>query len=82
MSEKRSVEEFIMENVVLLQCIDRIASRSWSSEKESLLTAEDVTAIAQDILLRCTLELTIIHGGPLELLLTSLRSALGSLAAE
>jgi 2-polyprenyl-3-methyl-5-hydroxy-6-metoxy-1,4-benzoquinol methylase len=82
MSEKRSVEEFIMENVVLLRCIDRIASRSWSSEKESLLTAEDVTAIAQDILLRCALELTIIHGGPLELLLTSLRSALGSLAAN
>src|SRR5690349_10075211 len=30
MSETRSVEEFIMENVVLLRCIDRIASRSWS----------------------------------------------------
>jgi 2-polyprenyl-3-methyl-5-hydroxy-6-metoxy-1,4-benzoquinol methylase len=82
MGEKRSVEEFIMENVVLLRCIDRIGSRSWSSEKEALLTAEDLTAIAQDILLRCALELTIIHGGPLELLLTSLRSALVSLAAN
>src|SRR4029077_11589814 len=45
MSEKRSVEEFIMENVVLLRCIDRIASRSWSNENESPLTVEDVAAI-------------------------------------
>jgi SAM-dependent methyltransferase len=82
MSQKRSVEEFILENVVLLRCIDRIASRSWSSEKESLFTAEDITAIAQDILLRCALELTVIHGGPLELLLTNLRSALVYLAAD
>jgi 2-polyprenyl-3-methyl-5-hydroxy-6-metoxy-1,4-benzoquinol methylase len=76
MSETRSVEEFIMENVVLLRCIDRIASRSWSSENESPLTAEDTAAIAQDILLRCALELIVIHGAPLELLLTNLRSAL------
>ena len=76
MSEKRSVEEFVMENVVLLRCMDRIASRSWSNENESLLSAEDVAAIAQDILLRCALELTVIHGGPLELLLTHLRSTL------
>jgi 2-polyprenyl-3-methyl-5-hydroxy-6-metoxy-1,4-benzoquinol methylase len=82
MSEKRSVEEFIMENVALLRSIDRIASRSWSSETQSLITAEDIKAIAQDILLRCALELTVIHGGPLELLLTSLRSALVCLAAD
>ena len=82
MSEKRSVEEFIMENVVLLRCIDRIASRSWSSETESLLSAEDIRAIAQDILLRCALELTGIHGAPLELLLTSLRSVLLRFAAH
>jgi 2-polyprenyl-3-methyl-5-hydroxy-6-metoxy-1,4-benzoquinol methylase len=82
MSEKRSVEEFIMENVVLLRCIDRIASRSWSNENESLLSAEDVAAIAQDILLRRALELTVIHGGPLELLLTQLRSTLLRLVAD
>ena len=82
MSEKRSVEEFIMDNVVLLRCIDRIASRSWSNENESPLSAEDVSAIAQDILLRCALELTVIHGGPLELLLTQLRSTALRLAAD
>src|SRR5215470_20332332 len=38
MSDKRSLEEFIMENVALLRCIDRIASRSWYSETESLLS--------------------------------------------
>jgi len=82
MSEKRSVEEFVMENVVLLRCMDRIASRSWSNENESLLSAEDVAAIAQDILLRCALELTVIHGGPLELLLTHLRSTLLGLVPD
>jgi SAM-dependent methyltransferase len=81
MSEKRSVEEFIMENVLLVRCIDRIASKSWSSENESVLTAQDITAIAQDILLRCALELDVIHGTPLELLLTNLRSVLLRLAA-
>jgi SAM-dependent methyltransferase len=80
MSAKRSIEEFIMENVVLLRCIDRIASRSWSSE--SLLSAEHIDAIAQDILLRCALELTLIHGTPLEMLLTELRSTLFRLAAN
>jgi SAM-dependent methyltransferase len=80
MSEKRSLEEFIMENVTLLRCIDRIASIAWSIERESL-SAEDITAIAQDILLRCALELTVIHGAPLELLLTSLRSTLLPLVA-
>jgi SAM-dependent methyltransferase len=82
MSEKRSVEEFIMENVVLLRCIDRIASRSWSDEDESSLSVEDVAAIAQDILLRCALELTVILGGPLELLLTHLRLTFLRLAAD
>lgn len=82
MSDKRSLEEFIMEDVVLLRCIDRIASRSWFSRTESLLSAEDVAAIAQDTLLRCALELTVIHGAPLELLLTNLRSALLRLVAD
>jgi SAM-dependent methyltransferase len=80
MSEKRSLEEFIMENVTLLRCIDRIASITWSIERESL-SAEEITTIAQDILLRCALELTVIHGAPLELLLTTLRSALLRLVA-
>jgi SAM-dependent methyltransferase len=80
MSDKRGLEEFIMENLALLRCIDRIASRTWSIEREGL-SAEDITAIAQDILLRCALELTVIHGAPLELLLTSLRSALLRLVA-
>jgi SAM-dependent methyltransferase len=82
MSGKRSVEEFIMENVVLLRFIDRIASRSWSSENQKLLTADDIATIAQDILLRCALELDIIHGVPLELLLTSLRLELLCVAAD
>jgi SAM-dependent methyltransferase len=82
MSEKRSVEEFIMDNVVLLRCIDRIASRSWRGGNQRPLTADDIATIAQDILLRCAMELDIIHGIPLELLLTSLRSALLRAAAD
>jgi SAM-dependent methyltransferase len=82
MSDKRSLEEFIMENVLLVRCIDRVASTSWSIANQSPLTANDIASIAKDILLRCALELDVIHGCPLELLLTSLRSALLYLAAE
>src|SRR5262249_54157599 len=82
MNEKRSVEEFIMENLALLRSIDRIASRSLSAENESLLSVEDVIGIAQDILLRCALELIVIHGAPLELLLTQLRSMLLRLVGD
>jgi len=82
MSSKKSLEEFMMENVVLLRCIDHIGSRSWSSKAGSLLSAEDIGAMAQDTLLRCALKLTVIHGVPLELLLTCLRSTLLRLAAD
>jgi 2-polyprenyl-3-methyl-5-hydroxy-6-metoxy-1,4-benzoquinol methylase len=81
MSEKRSLEEFIMENVLLVRCIDRVASMSWTIENQSPLTADDIATIAQDILLRCALALDVIHGAPLELLLTNLRSALLRLVA-
>jgi 2-polyprenyl-3-methyl-5-hydroxy-6-metoxy-1,4-benzoquinol methylase len=80
MSDKKSLEEFIMENVALLRCIDCVASRSWSVESERL-SAENIAAIARDILLRCALELAVLHGAPLELLMTSLRSALLRLVA-
>lgn len=81
MSNKKNLEEFIMENVSLLRCIDRVTSRSWSTETESPLRADDIATIAQDILLRCALELAVLHGAPLELLMTSLRSALLRLVA-
>ena len=81
MSNKKNIEEFIMENVSLLRCIDRVTSRSWSTETESPLRADDIATIAQDILLRCALELAVLHGAPLELLMTSLRSALLRLVA-
>jgi 2-polyprenyl-3-methyl-5-hydroxy-6-metoxy-1,4-benzoquinol methylase len=42
----------------------------------------DIAAIAQDILLRCALELTAIGGVPLEFLLTKLRSALLRVVAD
>jgi 2-polyprenyl-3-methyl-5-hydroxy-6-metoxy-1,4-benzoquinol methylase len=82
MNQKRSLEEFIMENVALLRCIDRIALRSCSIENESPLKSEEIAAMEEDILLRCALELTVIHGAPLELLLTSLRSTFLRLAAN
>jgi 2-polyprenyl-3-methyl-5-hydroxy-6-metoxy-1,4-benzoquinol methylase len=81
MSDNKSLEEFIMENVALLRCIDRV-TRPGPIESESLLTTEDIAAIAQDILLRCGLELTVIHGAALELLLTKLRSTLLHLGAN
>src|SRR5262249_44497583 len=51
-------------------------------ENKKLLTADDIATLAQDILLRCALELDIIHGVPLELLLTGLRSALVAMVSD
>jgi 2-polyprenyl-3-methyl-5-hydroxy-6-metoxy-1,4-benzoquinol methylase/tetratricopeptide (TPR) repeat protein len=82
MGNKKDIEEFLMENVVLIRCVDRIASGYWSFENDLLLNMDDIAAIAQDILLRCALELTPIRGVPLELLLTSLRSAFLRLVAD
>jgi tetratricopeptide (TPR) repeat protein len=82
MGNKKDLEQFLMENVVLLRCIDRITSRHWSLENEILLSMDDIAAIAQDILLRCALELTVIRGVPFELLLTKLRSTFLRLVAD
>ena len=48
MGNKKNLEEFLMENVVLLRWIDRIASRYWSFGSEILLSKDDIAAIAQD----------------------------------
>jgi 2-polyprenyl-3-methyl-5-hydroxy-6-metoxy-1,4-benzoquinol methylase/tetratricopeptide (TPR) repeat protein len=82
MGNKKDLEEFLMQNVVLVRCVDRITSRYWSLENEILLSTDDIAAIAQDILLRCALELTALRGVPLELLLTKLRSALLRLVTD
>jgi SAM-dependent methyltransferase len=82
MGNKKSLEQFLMENVVLVRCIDRIMSKHWSLETEILLNTDDIAGIAQDILLRCALELTALRGVPLELLLTKLRSALLRLVTD
>jgi SAM-dependent methyltransferase len=82
MSGKKSVEEFVMENAVVRQCIGRIVDGNLPIEKNELLfSAADIAAIANDIFLRCALELTTIHGEMLELFLTHLRSVLLRLAS-
>ncbi len=83
MNGKKSVEEFVMENAVVRQCIGRIVDGNLSVEKkEVLFSATDIAAIANDIFLRCALELTTIHGEMLELFLTNLRSVLLRVASR
>jgi 2-polyprenyl-3-methyl-5-hydroxy-6-metoxy-1,4-benzoquinol methylase len=82
MGHKKSVEEFVIENMTSLQYIQRVATEHWSIGKEVLLTAKDIAAIGKDVFLRCALELTLLRGVTLELFLTTLRSSLLRLVAD
>lgn len=80
MGDKRHIEEFVMENVVVRQCIARIADQDPAVGNAMAFGAGDIAAIASDIFLRCALQGTALHGVMLELLLTRLRAALLRLA--
>ncbi len=77
----KDVEEFAMQNAVVIECTTRMASHSrLPAGNEGLLGVRDMKALAKDIFIRCALGSTIIRGVTLELLLTHLRSALLRLA--
>jgi SAM-dependent methyltransferase len=82
MGGKKYVEEFVMENAVIRQCIARIVDGDMAIGNAALFNASDIAAIADDIFLRCALQLTTIHGVMLELFLTRLRTALLRLASD
>jgi SAM-dependent methyltransferase/tetratricopeptide (TPR) repeat protein len=80
MGGKKHVEEFVMENAAIRQCIARIADQDPALGNALPFGAGDITAVASDIFLRCALQLTTLHGVMLELFLTKLRAALLRLA--
>ena len=80
MGDNKHVEEFVMENVVIRQCIARIVSQDPAVGNAVPFGAGDLAAIANDLFLRCALQLTTLHGVMLELFLTKLRAALLRLA--
>jgi SAM-dependent methyltransferase/tetratricopeptide (TPR) repeat protein len=77
MGYKKKLEEFVLENETTLQYVQRVATEHWT-----VLTANDLAAIAKDIFLRCALELTLLHGLDLELFLTTLRLSFLRLIAD
>ena len=80
MGDNKHVEEFVMENVTIRQCIARIVSQDPVVGNAVAFGADDLAAIASDAFLRCALQLTTLHGVMLELFLTKLRAALLRLA--
>jgi 2-polyprenyl-3-methyl-5-hydroxy-6-metoxy-1,4-benzoquinol methylase/tetratricopeptide (TPR) repeat protein len=78
----KDVEQFLLQNTVIAECVRRMADDKLipSVKREGLFGVGDIAAIANNIFMRCALESTIIRGVTLELLLTRLRYALLRLA--
>jgi 2-polyprenyl-3-methyl-5-hydroxy-6-metoxy-1,4-benzoquinol methylase len=77
----RDVEQFVQQNEIIGRCVRRIIEdKPGQLGRQVGFEADDLAAIAANIFLRCALQTNIIRGVPLELFLTSLRSALLRLA--
>jgi SAM-dependent methyltransferase len=78
----RDVELFVRQNEIIGRCVRRIIEDEPAQPIGGQVGFEagDLAAIAANIFLRCALQTNIIRGVPLELFLTSLRSALLRLA--
>lgn len=74
---RKDAEEFLAQSPVITECVRLALEESRSLvKKENLFGDRDIAAVANDIFLRCALQLTIIRGAPLELFLTQIRAAL------
>jgi len=73
----KDVEDFIVQNPVTAMCFDRIAAK-WPLPitADELFGPNGLQAIANDLFLRCALELTTLRGIALEVFLTQVRAAL------
>jgi 2-polyprenyl-3-methyl-5-hydroxy-6-metoxy-1,4-benzoquinol methylase/tetratricopeptide (TPR) repeat protein len=77
MGNEKTVEEFVMQNPLIVECVGRAVDQLKQPVKSrALFDTRDIEAIGNDIFLRCALRLTTIHGVTLELFLTRLRFAL------
>jgi 2-polyprenyl-3-methyl-5-hydroxy-6-metoxy-1,4-benzoquinol methylase/tetratricopeptide (TPR) repeat protein len=79
----KDVEQFLLKNTVIAECVRRMTDDKLilSGKREDLFGAGDIAAIANNIFMRCALESTIIRGVTLELFLTRLRYVLLRVAA-
>jgi SAM-dependent methyltransferase len=77
----RNVEEFLLKNKIVTDCVSRLKENASLLRKSTDVLDSDVIArIADDAFLRCALEANIIRGYTLEFFLTNLRTALLSIA--
>jgi SAM-dependent methyltransferase len=83
MTSDKDVEEYVMQNPVIARYIGQMAGRSnLQAKQQPLLDDRNIATVANDILLRCALEMTIVRGVALELFLTQLRFSLLALAND
>jgi 2-polyprenyl-3-methyl-5-hydroxy-6-metoxy-1,4-benzoquinol methylase len=81
MGDEKTVEEYVMQNPVIVRCIERMSNSTQIGIKhERPFDDRDIAVIANDVFLCCALELTILRGLGLELFLTNLRLALLTIA--
>jgi len=77
----RNVEEFLLKNKVVTDCVSRLKENASLLRKSTdLLGSDEIARIADDAFLRCALGANIIRGYTLEFFLTNLRAALLSMA--
>ena len=73
----KGVEPFLLQDATIIQCISRMGDQSSLPVKtDGVFGPREISAIADNTLLRCALGSTIICGAPLEHFLTGLRHAL------
>lgn len=78
----RNVEDFLIKNPVVIDCLSRMTNTfAPAGNSRPLFDAGNIGALADDVLFRCALEAAIVRGLPLELFLTHLRLALLGIAS-
>ncbi len=75
-----AVENFVMQNPVIAECARQVMARSRLPVSEPFFGKHEITALANDILLRCAMQTTLLRGLELEYVLTHARFVLLSFA--
>ena len=75
-----AVESFLMQNPDVVECVKRAMAQSSLPASANLFGPREISALANDILLRCAMQSILLRGIELEFLLTHLRLALLRLA--
>jgi tetratricopeptide (TPR) repeat protein len=76
------VEEFIAHNPTVLNYVDHLSVPFTPSVRKTVIGADEIASLANDLFLQCALRLTLVRSVRLELFLTELRRALLSLVIQ